>query len=92
MYCIIFAKKIIMQKIYVSSEKRLVKYFEGSRNKWKNRSTENQSAKRFLQSKLRDSERAKEKWKKECIELRKEVSEFKKKHQLMMELTQLIME
>ena len=81
-----------MQKKYRSTDKRLLKYFEESRNKWKERSLKYQSEKRDISFKLRDTERSKEKWKNECIQLKKQLSELKKKHQKMKELALLILE
>lgn len=81
-----------MKTSYKSSTNRLVKYFEESRNKWKERSLKYQEEKRELQIKNRDLERSKEKWKGECLELYTQVDEFKKKHQKIKELIQVIME
>jgi len=81
-----------MKTEYKSSDIRLVKYFEDSRNKWKNRSLVYQEEKRELQIQLRDLQRSKEKWKSECIDLNAKLEEFKKKHQKLRELARVIME
>ena len=62
-----------MQKKYISSEKRLVKYFESSRDSWKERSLKYQSEKRNLSFKLRDTIQSREKWKGECIQLNEQL-------------------
>lgn len=67
-----------MKKTYRSSDKRLRKYFEKSRDSWKARSLRYQSEKRNISFKLRDTERSKEKWKNECAKLKEELIELKK--------------
>jgi len=91
-FIFIFVKKMIMQKVYISSEKRLSKYFEESRNKWKARSLQYQSEKRDLLLKLRDTIRSKEKWKNEYTEIKKQLDSLKKKQQKIEELILLVME
>jgi len=68
-----------MKEDYKSSQNRLVKYFEESRNKWKERSLIYQKEKRELLIQKRDLERSKEKWKKECIQAKAQIEELKKK-------------
>lgn len=80
-----------MKKLYKSNEKRLLKYFEGSRDKWKERSLKYQKEKRDISFKLRDIQNSKENWKNECIQLREELVELKKKYQKMKELAILIL-
>ena len=80
-----------MQKTYRSSDKRLMKYFEESRDSWKARSQKYQSEKRRLLFKLRDTERSKEKWKNECSKLKKQLIDIKKKNQKIEELALLIL-
>jgi len=81
-----------MKQNLKTSPKRLVQYFETSRDSWKARSLKYQSEKRELLIQKRDLERSKEKWKGECIQLRAELDELKKKHQKVKELAQLIAE
>lgn len=81
-----------MQKVYISSEKRLSKYFEESRDKWKSRSIQYQSEKRKLLLKLRDTGRSKEKWKKEYGEIKEQLNALKKKQQKIQELISLIVD
>jgi hypothetical protein len=81
-----------MQNKYRSTDKRLVKYFEESRDSWKERSLKYQSEKREISFKLRDTERSKEKWKNECIKLKEELNELKKKYLKIQELAVLILE
>jgi chromosome segregation ATPase len=81
-----------MQKKYKSSDKRLLKYFEESRNSWKKRSLKYQSEKRDITFKLRDTERSREKWKNECNQLKEQLNELKKKYQKIQELAMLILE
>lgn len=81
-----------MAEKYKCSDKRLAIYFEGSRDKWKERAGLIQTEKRLLQLTIRDITRSKEKWKEECLQLRKENAELKKKRQKMKELIQLIIE
>ena len=61
----------------------LVKYFEESRNKWKQRSVKYQSEKRELLLRIRDIERSKEKWKAECRQVKQELNKLKKKNKKM---------
>jgi len=89
-YCI-FARKN-MQKKYRSTDKRLLKYFEESRDSWKERSLKYQTEKRDLTFKLRDTERSKEKWKNECNQLKEQLYELKKKYQKIQEFALLILE
>ena len=78
MFLIIFVEKIIMEQAYISSEKRLSKYFEESRNKWKTRSMQYQSEKRELLLTLRDTARSKEKWKSEYGKIKEQLKVLKK--------------
>lgn len=68
-----------MDKEYKCSPKRLVKYFEFSRDRFKERCTIYQKEKRELKIQFRDMKRSKEKWKRECLQLRNEVSQLKDK-------------
>ncbi len=81
-----------MQKKYRSTDKRLVKYFEESRNSWKERSLRYQEEKRNITFKLRDTEQSRERWKNEYLKLKEEMIELKKKFQKMQEFAQLILE
>jgi hypothetical protein len=81
-----------MKTTYKSSNNRLIKYFEESRNKWKKRSLDYQEEKRELLIQKRDLERSKEKWKIESIELKGQLEELKKKYRKIRELAKLILE
>ncbi len=81
-----------MKEDYKSSQNRLVKYFEESRNKWKERSLIYQKEKRELLIQKRDLERSKEKWKKECIQAKAQIEELKKKYQKIKDLAITILD
>lgn len=81
-----------MKKDFKTTTKRLAQYFETSRDSWKARSLKYQAEKRELLIQKRDVERSKEKWKEECIQLKIELSEIKKKYQKIKEFAIIIME
>ncbi|MDD1444163.1 hypothetical protein MEO93_28255 [Dolichospermum sp. ST_sed3] len=81
-----------MKEDYKSSQNRLVKYFEESRNKWKERSLIYQKEKRELLIQKRDLERSKEKWKNECIQAKAQIEELKKKYQKIKDLAITILD
>ncbi len=72
---------MVVSKKYKSSLKRLAKFFESSRDKWRDRAKRYQAEKRKLQYRNRDLERMLAYYKHKCSELEKEISE-KKKSQL----------
>ena len=78
-----------MAKIYKSSLKRLVKFFENSRNSWRVRANNYQADKRRMQTEIRDLQRSKNKWKVKCIKLKTEVAVLKKKNEPIREITPL---
>ena len=61
-----------MCKEYKTSNTRLFKYFESSRNKWKQRSERHHKDKRSLALKLRDVEKSRDRWRNECKKLRED--------------------
>ena len=61
-----------MCKEYKTSNTRLFKYFESSRNKWKQRSVKHHKDKRGLALKLRDVTMSRDRWRNECKRLREE--------------------
>ena len=61
-----------MSKEYKSSNTRLIKYFELSRNKWKHRSEKYYKEKRNLFLKLRDVTKSRDMWKNECKKLKED--------------------
>jgi len=63
-----------------------------SRDNWKKRSEIYQSEKRDISFKLRDTQKSRDKWKKEYYEVVKELDEFKKKMQKMQELAKIVLE
>ena len=81
-----------MQIDYKSSPNRLLKYFDESRNNWRQRSLIYQKEKRELLIKNRDLERSKEKWKNECIQLRTVLKDIKKKNEIIKEFAKKILE
>lgn len=48
---------------YKTPLKKLAKFFENSRNKWKERAAEKQKRIEYLEQKIRDLEISREKWK-----------------------------
>jgi hypothetical protein len=81
-----------MQIDYKSSPNRLFKYFDESRNNWRQRSLIYQKEKSELLIKNRDLERSKEKWKNECIQLRTVLKDIKKKNEIIKEFAKKILE
>jgi len=81
-----------MKTDYKSTQKRLVTFFKTSRDKWKERSLIYQEQKRELLIQIRDLERSKEKWKTECLELKAELKELKKKNEKIKELATILLE
>jgi hypothetical protein len=63
---------------YQSPLRKLVKFFEKSRDDWKAKSLANKQENRQLKRKLRTLEIAKKKWKDEAIALRSQVKNFEK--------------
>ena len=57
--------------LYKSPLRKLVKFFEKSRDNWKQKSLEHKKENRRLSKKLRVLETAKKRWKDEAITLRK---------------------
>jgi hypothetical protein len=88
----IYKKQFAMKTEYKSSNNRLIKYFEESRNKWKKRSLTYQEEKRELLIQKRDLERSKEKWKAESIELKIQLELLKKKYQKIQDLARIILD
>ncbi len=62
-----------MKKPYRTNLKRLVSFFESSRDKWKSRSHTYQSEKRALQIQVRDLKRSVEHWKNKYKKLEEEL-------------------
>ena len=58
---------------YKSSPKKLAVYFEASRDKWRERSSEKQKRIDYLETKLRDVENSRNKWKNCAKSLQKEL-------------------
>ena len=63
---------------YKSPLRKLVQFFEKSRDHWKAKSLANKKENRQLKKKLRTSEIAKKKWKEETIKLRKHIKNLEK--------------
>ena len=63
---------------YKSPLRKLVQFFEKSRDRWKAKSLANKKENRQLKKKLRTSEIAKKKWKEETIKLRKHIKNLEK--------------
>lgn len=68
-----------MEKNYKSSDKRLVSFFESSRDKWKERSMEVQQEKRRLLVENRDLRQSRDKWKERYNQLKEEMNTLKTK-------------
>jgi predicted RNase H-like nuclease (RuvC/YqgF family) len=66
-----------MKKDYRTDLRRLVSFFESSRDKWKRRSHTYQAEKRALQTQVRDLKRSVEHWKSKYKELEHSVSKKK---------------
>ena len=63
---------------YKSPLRKLVKFFEKSRNNWKQKSLEYKKENRRLNKKLCALETAKKRWKDEAITLRKQLKNLEK--------------
>ena len=59
--------------LYKSPLRKLVQFFEKSRDSWKAKSLANKKENRQLKKKLRTLETSKKKWKDEAINLRKQL-------------------
>jgi len=59
--------------LYKSPLRKLVQFFEKSRDSWKEKSLANKKENRQLKKKLRVLETAKKRWKDEAINLRKQL-------------------
>ena len=62
---------------YKSPLRKLVKFFEKSRDSWKAKSLTNKKENRQLKKKLRTLETSKKRWKDEAINLRKQLKNIK---------------
>jgi hypothetical protein len=61
-------------KEYKSPRRKLVKFFEKSRNQWKAKSIDAKALVKKLKNRIRYLELSKEKWKNKAIELEKELT------------------
>ena len=59
--------------LYKSPLRKLVQFFEKSRDSWKAKSLKNKKENRHLKKKLRTLETSKKRWKDEAINLRKQL-------------------
>lgn len=64
-------------KEYRSSVRKLAKFFEKSRDKWKQKCLAAKQRVKRLQTKVADLQKSRERWKKEARQLRCEVSELR---------------
>ena len=64
-------------KQYRSPVKKLMRYFEQSRDKWKERSLEAKQRIKLLHTKVADLRASRERWKKESKQLRVEVAQLR---------------
>ena len=61
-------------KEYKSPRRKLVKFFERSRDQWKAKSAEAEATVKRQKNRIRYLEASKEKWKRKAIELEKELA------------------
>lgn len=64
-------------KEYKSPRRKLVRFFERSRDQWKAKSTDAKAMVKRLKNRIRYLEASKEKWKSKAIELEKELTRMK---------------
>jgi len=64
--------------LYKSPLRKLVQFFEKSRNSWKEKALTNKKENRQLKKRLRVLETAKKRWKDESINLRKQLKNLEK--------------
>ncbi len=64
-------------KEYKSPRRKLLKFFEKSRNQWKAKSIDAKALVKKLTNRIRYLEVSKEKWKSKAIELEKELARIK---------------
>lgn len=64
-------------KQYRSPVKKLMRYFEQSRNKWKERCLEAKQRIKLLHTKVADLQASRERWKEEAKQLRVEVAQLR---------------
>ena len=64
-------------KDYKSPTRKLVKFFERSRDQWKAKSAEAKAMVKRQKNRIRYLEASKEQWKRKAIELEKEVTRMK---------------
>lgn len=64
--------------LYKSPLRKLVQFFEKSRDNWKQKSLQHKKENRRLNKKLRVLETAKKRWKDEAITLRKQLKNLEK--------------
>ena len=64
-------------KRYKSSRRKLVKFFEQSRNQWKTKSIAAKAQVKYLKNRIRYLEGSQAKWKSKAIELEQELARLK---------------
>ena len=62
---------------YRSPIKKLVVFFEESRDKWKQKCLDAKRRVKRLHTKVADLQRSRERWKQECKQLRREVAQLR---------------
>ena len=67
-------------KQYVSPLRKLVVFFEGSRDRWKQKYREAKELVRSLRGRVRSLERSRDQWKQRARQLQGELAEQKAKH------------
>lgn len=64
-------------KQYRSPTKKLMKFFENSRDKWKKKCLDSKQRVKLLHTKVADLQASRERWKKEAKELRSEITQLR---------------
>ena len=68
----------MLKKEYKMPQSRLVRYFKGSRDNWKDKALKKQHKLRGLEQKVRDLEKSRDKWKRKAKEEQKKRQELEK--------------
>jgi len=74
-------KEAVKKKIYKSPRRKLVKFFEKSRDQWKNKCQEAKKTLKRLKNRIRFLEKSKEYWKSRVKELECELAQLKAREQ-----------
>lgn len=72
-------------KEYKSPKRKLIRFFEGSRNKWKKKAKDAKYQIKLLRKRLKSLEKSKNEFKKSTKDLKKQVQQLKEKEKMMLE-------